>query len=115
MPDRRTPIARAVRDRSGAEQWIDRRSRKILARAAAQEHAAVVEQQVQIGWSDIDATRLERQPVARKVGGQRARSIEDTTEHAVRTGGGVNHHEQRGGKVVGKVAQQGLQRLQGAR
>jgi hypothetical protein len=107
--------APTVLGRCGAEQRIDRRSGQVLARAAPQEHAAVVEQQVQIGRGHIDPATLKRQPVARKIGPQRARSIEDVAERAVRVGHGVNDHKKRGGKVAGEIAQHALQRLQSAR
>jgi hypothetical protein len=64
---------------------------------------------------DIDPTRLEGQTVTGQFRRQRARPIEDTTERPVRIGGGMDDHEQRGGKIGRKLPQQALQGFQRAR
>ena len=87
----------------GAEEGIDRRARVILARPACQEDAAVLDEQMLIGRSDVDSSRLDELAICCRAGGQVSLPAEDFGQVSRGCGGHVHDNEYSGLKRIGQT------------
>ena len=85
--------ARPVPPRRASEERVDRGSVAVFPRTSRHANAVRVQQEVAIGWGDVDLPGNEWFAVARVRSGQRAGAIEDGGKHAPTPGRDVQNDQ----------------------